>query len=607
MTPDAEPPRRRVIPARIASLAKGFQPPRLAWALRDTFARGYGKRDLRADVLAGLTVGVIALPLSMALAIASGVPPQHGLYTAIIAGAVVALAGGSRFQVSGPTAAFVVILAPIASEHGLGGLMIATMLAGLILMALGFFRLGRLIQFIPYPVTAGFTAGIGIVIATLQIPDLVGFVLPKGNHEYVERIHLMIEHGAVSPPAIALGLGTLALLLIVPRLQRVVPAPLVVLPLAAIVAYFLKDAGVGGFETIADRFSYVVDGVRGQGIPPAAPHFAMPWDFAGPDGHEAIGFSWGILRELFVPAVTIALLGAIESLLSAVIADASTRTEHDPDAELIGQGLGNVVAPFFGGIAATGALARTATNIRAGGRSPLAAVVHSVFLLLAVIALAPVLGYLPMPALAAMLLVVAWNLAEVRHVVHSVRTSPRSDVLVLLTCLVLTVLFDMVVAVSVGFVLAALLFMRRMIEVAGVELSHAAAATPAAEKGVLVYAIAGPLFFGAAQKAMSSLQTVGSEVHTVVFDLRLVPAIDATGLVNLRSAIDRLAHRHMRAVLAGVRAQPKAALSRAGLEGDEHGMLLVYEDFDRAMSELATMEPPPRHERHAHAHGHLHG
>ncbi len=593
MSPGRTPRRQRPLPARIASLTKGFQPPRLFAALRESFAHGYRRHDLRADVLAGLTVGVIALPLSMALAIASGVPPQHGLYTAIVAGAVVALAGGSRFQVSGPTAAFVVILAPIAATYGLGGLLVATMMAGLILLALGFFRLGRLIQFIPYPVTAGFTAGIGVVIATLQLPDLFGFALPAGNHEYAERVQLIAEHAAISPTAAALGLGTLALLLVVPRLQRAVPAPLIVLPLAAVAAWLMKDADLGGFETIADRFSYVVDGVRAQGIPQAAPHFDLPWNFAGPDGHEPLGLSWSMLRALFVPALTIALLGAIESLLSAVIADASTRTQHDPDAELIGQGLGNLVAPFFGGIAATGALARTATNIRAGARTPVAAVVHAAFLLLAVIALAPLLGWLPMPSLAAMLLVVAWNMAEVRHVVHTIRTSPRSDVLVLLTCLALTVIFDMVVAVSVGFVLAALLFMRRMIEVADVELTHAPDAVESADKGVMIYAIAGPLFFGAAQKAMSSLHTIGAHIHTVVFDLRRVPAIDATGLVNLRSAVTRLETRGVLTVLAGVQSQPRTALARAGLDGNHGGLLLVREDFDEALREIAARPPTP--------------
>lgn len=575
--------------------------PRLAHALRESLGRDadgvrrYGLRHARADLFAGLTVGVVALPLSMALAIAVGVPPQYGLYTAIVAGAAIALTGGSRFQVSGPTAAFVVILAPITSAYGVGGLLLATALAGVVLLLLGVLRLGRFIQFVPYPVTAGFTAGIGVVIALLQLPDLLGFPLPPGLHHTLDKAAAMVDHvGASSLPTALLGLGTLAALLVAPRLTRAVPAPLLVLPLAAVVAWGLREAGVVSIETIADRFSYLVAGADGAlvaapGVPQLPPDFALPWELPGADG-APLGLSFALVVDLLPAAVTIALLGAIESLLSAVVADASTGTAHDPDAELIGQGIGNLVAPFFGGFAATGALARTATNVRAGAQSPLAGLVHSAFVLVAVVALAPLLGTLPMSALAAMLLVVAWNMAEVRHVIRAVRTSPRSDTLVLLTCLVLTVAFDMVVAVAVGFGLASLLFMRRMIEVAGVELSRPGGASGGAVDGVLAYAIAGPLFFGAAQKAMSALQAIGADVHTVIFDLSRVPAIDATGLVNLRSAIERLHRRGVRVILGGVSAQPAAALARGRIL-DAPGAFAIHADLDAAVADAAHPTP----------------
>lgn len=581
----------RRLPKRISSIAQSFHPPRFAWALRSAFAAGYGAPQLRADVLAGLTVGVIALPLSMALAIASGVPPQHGLYTAIIAGAASALFGGSRFQVSGPTAAFVVILAPISATFGLKGLLMATAMAGVILLTLGLLRLGRLIQFIPHPVTAGFTAGIGVVIATLQLPDLFGFQLPHNPEDYVERVALLFKHSAISPAAAAIGLSSLALLIAIPRFQRTIPAPLIVLPLSGVAAWLLQHNGVGGFETIADRFSYVIDGVSGRGIPQAPPSLEWPWRVADPEGMPSVALSWPTLKALLPAAFTIALLGAIESLLSAVIADAATQTEHDPDAELIGQGIGNLIAPFFGGIASTGALARTALNFRAGATSPNAAVVHALFVLLALLLLAPLLGYLPMPALAAMLLIVAWNMAGVRHVIGSLRTSPRSDVAVLLTCLGLTVIFDMVVAVTAGFMLASLLFMWRMVAVADVELSYGQHHNPCAPEGVLVYAIAGPLFFGAAQKAMANLSMLDGGIRVVIFDLCRVPSIDATGIVNLHSAIVRLESSEIRVVLAGLQPQPHRALQRAGLIGQPPHDLPLYVHVEEALAMLDAPRP----------------
>ncbi|HUG54943.1 MAG TPA: C4-dicarboxylic acid transporter DauA, partial [Vicinamibacteria bacterium] len=470
-------------------------------ALRAVLRQGYDLATFRHDAMAGLVVGVVALPLSMALAIASGVPPQHGLYTAIVGGAVVALLGGSRVQVSGPTAAFVAILVPIATRFGLGGLLLATTMAGVLLLVLGAAGMGRLVEFVPYPVTTGFISGVAVVIATLQLRDFLGLSLERMPEHYLDGLGaLAVALPTARWPDFAVGLATLTLLIAWPRLNRHVPAPLAALALAGVAAYALSRL-VPGFEvaTIHTRFSYVVDGTVLAGIPRRPPMPVLPWQLPSASG-EPIGLSLDLVRDLAPAAFAIAVLGAIESLLSAVVADGMTGHKHDPDAELIAQGVGNLVAPFFGGIAATGAIARTATNVRAGARSPVAAVVHSLFVLAAVLLLAPALGFLPVASLAALLLVVAWHMGEWRHFVHVVRVAPRSDVVVLLSCFFLTIVFDMVVSVTVGIVMAALLFMRRMAEVSGVTLvgeGHPALDEPLPRGGILSQ-IAGPLFFGAA-------------------------------------------------------------------------------------------------------------
>jgi SulP family sulfate permease len=552
-------------------------------------ARGYGAADLRADLLAGAVVGVVALPLSMALAIASGVPPQHGLYTAIVAGALVALLGGSRVQVTGPTAAFVAILAPIAARFGVGGLMLATAMAGAILVALALARLGRLIEFVPYPVTTGFTAGIAVVIATLQVKDFLGLTVPEMPEEYLARVAALARAvPSAHLPDAAVGALTLALLVLWPRVGRRiaawVPAPLAALALAAVAAVLLARL-LPGFEveTIQSRFSYELGGATLPGIPRLPPLPVLPWQLPGPGG-APLDLSLGLFRALLPSAVAIAVLGAIESLLSAVVADGMIGGKHDPDEELLAQGIGNLVAPFFGGIAATGAIARTATNARSGARSPFAAVVHSGVVLAAVLLLAPALGYLPMASLAALLLVVAWNMSEARHSVKIVRTAPRSDVLVLLACFGLTVIFDMVVAVTAGVVLAALLFMRRMAEVSGTDLvgeTGRVLPEPLPE-GAVLYRVAGPLFFGAAHKAAGTLHTVAPEVRALLFDLRTAPALDATGLVNLESAVERLRKAGVFVVLAGLQPQPFRALVRAGWR-NRAGEVLLRRSFERGV------------------------
>ena len=582
----------RVLPHRDSpDTTRGVPQPALA--LRRTL-RGYDRATLRADLLAGCVVGIVALPLSMALAIASGVPPQHGLYTAIVAGAVIAALGGSAVQVSGPTAAFVVVLAPIAARFGIGGLALASLLAGVILCAMGLARLGRLIEFVPDPVTTGFTSGIAVVIATLQLRDFFGLRVEEFPERYLERVTVL---GRALPtarwPDFAIGALTLGLLLLWPRVSKKVPAPLVALSLAAL-ASWLATRFVPGFDvaTIGSRFSYVLDGVTHPGIPRLLPQLHLPWLLPGPGG-APLELTFGLLRNLLPAAFAIAMLGAIESLLSAVVADGMAGSRHDPDAELLGQGTGNLIAPFFGGFAATGAIARTATNVRAGARTPVAAIVHSAFVLVAVLALAPALAYLPMAALAALLLLVAWNMADAKHFVRILREAPKGDAMVLFACFALTVVFDMVVAVTAGVVLASLLFMRRMAEVTGTKLLPAdhddlRGALP---PGVVVYQIAGPLFFGAAQRAMAALQRWERGVKVVVLDLRSVPAIDGTGLFNLREAVDRLRREKIKVVLAGVQSQPLRALAKAGWRSDPE--LGIGTSFEKALERARQMAGEP--------------
>ncbi len=577
---------------------------RPAHALRETLTNGYGARDLQRDVIAGVIVGVVALPLSMALAIATGVPPQHGLYTAIVAGALIAILGGSRVQVSGPTAAFVVILVPITAQYGLAGLAIATVMAGVMLVAMGALRMGQLIQFIPYPVTTGFTAGIAIVIATLQLRDFLGLTLDHMPEHYIGKvIALASAMPTANWPDVVIGTGTLIVLVVWPKVVRRVPGPLVALPAAAVAAALMVQYGDGlHVATVASRFSYTLDGVVHQGIPQLPPLFTLPWNLAGPGG-EPLQLSFDVVQSLIFAAFAIAMLGAIESLLSMVVADGMTGHQSDPNAELLAQGVGNIAAPFFGGFAATGAIARTATNVRSGGRSPVASFVHAIFVLAAMLALAPVLGYLPMSSLAALLIVVARNMAEVKHVGFVLRYAPRSDAFVMLTCITLTVVFDMVIAVSVGVVLAAVLFMRRMAEVSNVKLlgeQHPDRSEPL-PKGVLLYEIAGPLFFGAAQKAMSSLHTIGNGVKVVILDMESVPAMDATGLVNLLSTIRKLRSHHVGVVIGGVQPQPLRVLRRANVEQDD-ARIGVCETLDEAVNLAkfqlalgADLHEPPAH------------
>ena len=528
----------------------------------------YSRSDLRADALAGLTVGVIALPLSMALAIAAGVPPQHGLYTAIIGGAVIALTGGSRVNISGPTAAFVVILLPITSQYGIGGLLLSGLMAGLILIAMGAAGLGSLIRLVPYPVTVGFTAGIAVVIATLQLRDFLGLQTADAGHSYVDTV-LAIASGLPSArwPELLTGAITLTVLVAWQRRRSRVPAHLVALLAGTLAALALgRLLPESNVATIGSRFSFVVDGLSGQGIPPIPPRWAWPWQLPDATG-VPIGVTMELVRSLLGSAFAIAMLGALESLLCATVADGMTGTRHDPNRELIGQGIGNLLVPFFGGIPATAALARTAANVRAGARSPVAGMVHSAFLLAALLALAPVLAWVPMASMAALLLVVAWNMSEARHFRRILRVAPRGDIATLLSCFGLTVLVNMEVAVAVGMGLAALLFIRRTIELTGTRLMSRKdhPHTASLPDSVVLYDVNGPLFFGAAQKALDGLTRLHGEIRVVILDMSDVTMIDMTAIVAMESIIDNLRVRGIGLVICGLEPRIILKLRRAGV------------------------------------------
>lgn len=569
--------------------------PTLFAACRQSLLGGYSWASLRGDLAAGLTVGIIAIPLAMALAIAVGVAPQHGLYTVLVAAPLIALCGGSRFNISGPTAAFVVILLPITQKFGIGGLLLCTLLAGLILIMLGLLKAGRLIEFVPYPVTLGFTAGIGIVIATLQIKDLFGLQLAEQPGHYVQQLQLLFQ----ALPGIRLGdslvaLACLAILLLWPRLVPRIPGHLVALAVGALLGLLLERGGLP-VATLGERFSYSVEGISYPGIPPFLPTFAWPWQLPGADGQPLV-LSFELIRQLLAPAFAIAMLGAIESLLCAVVADSMTGSKHDPNAELLGQGIGNLVAPLFGGITATAAIARSAANVRAGACSPLAAIIHAAVVLAAILFLAPLFSYLPMAALAALLLMVAWNMSEAHHVAHTLRIAPRSDVLVLLTCLLLTVLFDMVLAVGVGLLLAAGLFIKRMSELTDTRSlprqNHQALSD--LPEHVLAFAIRGPLFFGAAERTLSALRRLDPDIRVVILDLSAVPMLDMTALAALHSIVLEYRKHDISLIVSGASPSLRLKLRRAGLQ-NAHGRLSYARDLPRARTICESWQLEPDH------------
>ncbi|MBN1519626.1 MAG: sulfate permease [Spirochaetales bacterium] len=522
--------------------------PKLLSSLRT----GYGPVQLGKDVFAGLTVGVIALPLAVAFSIGAGGTPAQGLWTAIIAGFSISLLGGSRYQVSGPTGAFVVIIAGVIAQHGMGGLIMATFMAGLMLVAMGLSGLGKLIKFIPYPVTTGFTTGIGLIIAGGQLKDFFGLTIPDYGSEFFERIGQTVTHiGSVSPWALALGAGTILTIFLLRKLAPRLPAAIIAISAAGLAAWAFKLP----VETIGSRYG---------AMPSGLPAFSFPT------------LDWATIRAIFPSALTIALLGAIESLLSAVVADGMTGDRHNANMELVAQGTGNILSSFFGGLPATGAIARTAANIKNGAVSPVSGLVHALVLLAFTLFASGLASAIPLAALAAILLVVAWDMSELRRFVN-MRTAPKSDLAVMLVTFALTVAIDLTVAVEVGVFLAIFLFLRRAVETTSIGPVHNlldADTAPAPDDakdvppGTEIYEINGPFFFGTADYLQDTLDQLERPPDVFILRMRRVPAIDATALNALSAFRRHCERRGTRLVLSGVNDQPRAAMERSGFAAE---------------------------------------
>jgi len=514
--------------------------------------RNYSKSLFLQDLFAGLTVGVVALPLAMAFAIASGVGPERGLFTAIIAGFLVSLLGGSRVQIGGPTGAFVVIVSGIVAAHGYDGLVICTIMAGVLLIIMGFARFGGMIKFIPFPVVTGFTAGIAVVIFSTQMKDLFGLTMETVPAEFLEKWHAYYKAiGSINWSATLIGFGTILSIPFLRKLGPRIPAMLIVMVIASVVVHLFNLP----VETIGTRFG---------DLPHTLPSPQLP------------EFSLHRFRELASPALTVALLAAIESLLSATVADGMIGTRHKSNMELVAQGAANIGSAIFGGIPATGAIARTATSIKCGAKTPVAGMIHAITLLLILMFLAPLAKGIPLACLAGILVIVAWQMSEIQHF-KQLMTAPRSDIVVLLVTFFLTVLVDLTVAVQVGVVLAAMLFIRRMSEVTNVGMvtremrDQEESSDPNAVSrrdipdGVVVYEINGPFFFGAAETFKDTLRVIDRPPQVLIIRMRYVPAIDATGLNTLGELLRRCQHDGTAFILSDVHAQPIVALQRSHL------------------------------------------
>ncbi|STO92442.1 transporter [Haemophilus pittmaniae] len=531
-------------------------------ALKDAFRAGYGKQQLLKDIIAGLTVGIIAIPLSMALAIASGVPPQHGLYTAIVAGIAIALLGGSRFNISGPTAAFVVILYPITQQFGISGLFMATLLSGVILLLMALFRLGRLIEYIPLPVTLGFTCGIGITIGTLQIKDFLGLSIEHMPSHYIGKVSAIVQAlPTINLADSAVGILTLIVLTQWHKLRLAIPGHLPAVIIGTLAALLLGHFGFS-VATIGSAFQYKLsDGTIGNGIPNVLPEFVLPWNIPNAQG-ETIHWTFDRIQALLPAAFSMAVLGAIESLLCAVVLDNMTDTKHHSNNELLAQGLGNILSPFLGGITATAAIARSAANVKSGAFSPIASVVHALLVLFALLFFAKALSYLPLSSMAALLLMVAWNMANVGEIIRLARRSSRNEIAVLFTCTILTVIFDMVIAISVGVLLASLLFIRSIAEMTkSIEQS-----VPDDLQDVLAYRISGPLFFAAADKVFAELhdKTVHTdhEIRHIVLQCDAVTVLDTGGIHALTHFVQHMLP-HQQLYLCNMQFQPLRMLVKS--------------------------------------------
>jgi sulfate permease, SulP family len=540
---------------------RGFEPAIIA-ALR-----GYRRADFFADLGAGLTVGIVALPLAIGFGIASGVTPQQGLWTGIIASLVVSLLGGSRFQIAGPTGAFVPVLFSVVAVYGYEGLALATMMAGVMLILLGALRMGRLLKFFPYPVVAGFTSGIAVIIFCGQLNEFLGLGLKMPGHVPQQIAALASNLHLINWHSFALGALTLVTFYVWPFVTKRVPASIVAVALATAVAY------VAGWPvaTITTQFG---------GIPAGLPSLHFP------------AVTLEAMRDLMGPAFTIAALGAIESLLSAMVADGMTDTRHDPNQELLAQGIANVLCPLAGGIPATGAIARTAANIRTGARTPVSGIVHAFVLLAVVFLAAPLAGYIPLAALSAILLTVALRMAELHTFVELWR-GPRADFGVLVAAFALTVIFDLTIGVGAGLIMAVVLFLRQMEEVTHVRLvtsqSEDQVAGPDSIRGkdvppdVILYRIEGPMFFAAADKLDMALRGSGGKPRVVIFRMRNVPAMDASGLHAFEVAVTKLQRDRVEIFLTAVQPQPMKVMFESGL-AERLGLDRFCADIDQALA-----------------------
>lgn len=509
--------------------------------------KNYSKAQLAKDIVAGIIVAIIALPLSIALAIASGVGPEQGLYTAIIAGFVISFLGGSSVQIAGPTAAFASIVGGIVAVQGFDGLVLATIMAGIILIIMGFLRLGSLIRFIPYTITTGFTTGIAITIIIGQIKDFFGLTFANSPLKTFDKVKEIVNcFHTINLQALAIGALALLILIVTPKFLKKIPASLI----AVIVCSVVVKLAHLNVNTIGDLYTI-------SSAPPM-PHMPV--------------FSFDMARAVIPDAFTIAVLAAIESLLSCVVADGMVGSTHNSNTELIAQGTGNIFSALFGGIPATGAIARTAANIKNGGRTPVAGMVHAVVLLIVLVVLMPYAALIPMPAIAAILFVVAYNMSEWRQFVSLLKTAPKSDIIVLVVTFVLTVVFDLVVAICVGFVLATILFMKRMAEVTNVhgwkygidENDPESIHRKQVPDGTLVYEITGPMFFGAADKLARVIQTAKTN-GVVIIRMRTVPAVDATAIHSLETILRSCRRRKITLLLSHVNEQPMGVFKKSHL------------------------------------------
>ncbi len=531
----------------------------------------YTKAQLVKDIIAGIIVAIIALPLSIALALASGVEPACGVYTAIFAGFMVSLLGGSRVQIAGPTAAFATVVAGIVATQGMDGLVIATILAGIILVLMGVLKLGSLIKFIPCTITIGFTAGIAVTILIGQIKDFLGITYAQGVKpiETFEKIEANIEHiSSFSPKALIVGLVCLAILIIYPKFEKKVPPSLIAVVVGALMVKFIPGLDDGVY-TIGELYT----------IPSGFPEFAL----------INLDFSFKKVSAVMSDAFTIAILAAIESLLSCVVADSMVNSKHNPNAELVAQGVGNIASVCFGGIPATGAIARTAANAKNGGKTPIAGMVHAVVLLMVLLFLMPMAGLIPMPTIAAILFMVAYNMSEWRKFVHIIKSAPKSDIAVMVVTFALTVVFDLVIAIEVGMVLAALLFMKRMSDESDVyELTHAdrdndidSPDYKTVSDDIRVCEVTGPMFFGVADKILD----IKLKKHTnyLILRMRSVNAIDSTAMNSLEMLLNKCKEMNVTLILSHVNPQPLKAMKKSGFY-DAVGAENFCEHFQNALA-----------------------